>query len=193
MSICALARDTDVGRTRVGATKLGDKGIGRLSAMRLGDRLTVETTTEGETPLERSWTSNWGIFSHSKDMLVQDIEIAPERGSTKRNRNDHGTTIRIRTPERRLDLDSLPRAVGRQRSLGSWIHSRPAPQTDCLIARHNGRRAMIPSIPKALLKHAHAICRATFRFADGHPVIEGKVDYRERQRVNDASKFADRR
>ena len=33
-----------------------------------------------------------------------------------------------------------------------------------LVARHNGKRVMIPSIPKALMRHAHAICRATFRF-----------------------------
>ncbi|MDD9981070.1 MAG: ATP-binding protein [Gammaproteobacteria bacterium] len=31
-----------------GATKLGDKGIGRLSAMRLGDTLRVKTTKAGE-------------------------------------------------------------------------------------------------------------------------------------------------
>ena len=62
-----------------GATKLGDKGIGRLSAMRLGDLLKVETSKEGE----RHWNVldvDWGVFSHSEDMLVQDIEVAPERG-----------------------------------------------------------------------------------------------------------------
>lgn len=52
-----------------------------------------------------------------------------------------------------------------------------------LVARHNGRRAMIPSVPKALTRHAHASCRATFRFDDGDPVIEGKVDYREKRRA----------
>ena len=68
-----------------GATKLGDKGIGRLSAMRLGERLTVETSKEGE----RRWNIlevDWGVFSHSEDMLVQDIEIAPERGRRKQTR-----------------------------------------------------------------------------------------------------------
>ena len=56
-----------------GATKLGDKGIGRLSAMRLGDLLTVETSKKGE----RHWNVlniDWGVFSHSEDMVVQDIE-----------------------------------------------------------------------------------------------------------------------
>ena len=52
-----------------------------------------------------------------------------------------------------------------------------------LVARHNGKRVMIPSIPKALMRHAHASCRATFRFDDGTRLIEGRVDYREKQRA----------
>ena len=142
-----------------GATKLGDKGIGRLSAMRLGDRLTVETTKAGE----RRWNLlkvNWGILSHSKDMLVQDIQIAPKRGSTKRNPNQHGTTIRIRS----LNADWT--WVRFNELLDGKIARFMDPfeagfANRLLLARHNGRRAMIPSIPKALLKHAHATCRAT--------------------------------
>ena len=52
-----------------------------------------------------------------------------------------------------------------------------------LIAKHNGRRAMIRSVPKALMRHAHAACRATFRFERGEPLVEGKIDYREKQRA----------
>ena len=164
-----------------GATKLGDKGIGRLSAMRLGDLLTVETTKAGE----RHWNVldvDWGVFSHFEDMLVQDIEVAPERGRTKRHRNDHGTTIRIRS----LSADWT--RVRFNELLDGKIARFMDPfeaglANRLLVARHNGRRAMIPSIPKALLRHAHATCRATFRFDDGDPVIEGKVDYREKQRA----------
>ena len=164
-----------------GATKLGDKGIGRLSAMRLGDLLTVETTKAEE----RHWNVldvDWGVFSHFEDMLVQDIEVAPERGRTKRHRNDHGTTIRIRS----LNADWT--RVRFNELLDGKIARFMDPfeaglANRLLVARHNGRRAMIPSIPKALLRHAHATCRATFRFDDGDPVIEGKVDYREKQRA----------
>lgn len=164
-----------------GATKLGDKGIGRLSAMRLGDLLTVETSKEGE----RHWNIldvNWGVFSHSKDMLVQDIEVTPERGKRKRNRNDHGTTIRI------SNLNAEWTWVRFNELLDGKIARFMDPfeaglANRLLVARHNGQRVMIPSIPKALMKHAHASCRATFRFDDGDPVIEGKVDYREKQRA----------
>ena len=62
-----------------GANKLGDKGIGRLSAMRLGDLLKVETSKTGES----HWNVlevDWGQFSHSEDLLVEDIKLEPEHG-----------------------------------------------------------------------------------------------------------------
>ena len=52
-----------------------------------------------------------------------------------------------------------------------------------LMARQNGRRVLIPSIPKPLLRHAHAICRANFRFDGTDPIIDGRVDYREKRRM----------
>ena len=164
-----------------GATKLGDKGIGRLSAMRLGDLLTVESSKEGEL----HWNLldvDWGVFSHSEDKLVQDIEVAPERGTIKRHWNDHGTTIRIR----KLNADWT--WVRFKELLDGKIARFMDPfeaglANRLLVARHNDRRTMIPSIPKALMRHAHASCRATFRFNNGDPVIEGRVDYREKQRA----------
>ena len=149
--------------------------------MRLGDLLTVETTKAGE----RHWNVldvDWGVFSHSKDMLVQDIEVAPERGRTKRHRNDHGTTIRIRSLT--ADWTSVRFKELLDGKIARFMDPFEAGLANrLLVARHNGQRAMIPSIPKALLRHAHASCRATFRFDDGDPVIEGKVDYREKQRA----------
>ena len=163
-----------------GATKLGDKGIGRLSAMRLGQQLTVETSKEGE------WHWNmlgvdWGVFSHTENMLVEDIEIAPERGRRKRDRTHHGTTIRIES------LSSDWTWVRFNELLDGKIARFMDPfeagmANRLLVARHNGRRVMIPSIPKALIRHAHASCRARFYFEHDDPVIEGKVDYREKQR-----------
>lgn len=164
-----------------GARKLGDKGIGRLSAMRLGDLLTVETSKEDE----EHWNVlevDWGVFSHSDDRLVQDIEVTPNRGRRKRNREDHGTTVRIQS----LNADWT--SVRFHELLDGKIARLMDPfeagsANRLLIARHNGRRVMIPSIPKPLLRNAHAICRATFRFDDADPIIEGKVDYRQKRRM----------
>ncbi len=164
-----------------GATKLGDKGIGRLSAMRLGELLTVETSKEGE----RHWNLldvDWGVFSHSDDKLVQDIEVAPERGRRKQHRYDHGTTIRIRSLNSNWTRTRFNELLDGK--IARFMDPFEAGLANRLVvARHNGQRVMIPSIPKALLRHAHASCKATFRFEDGDPMIEGKVDYREKQRA----------
>lgn len=164
-----------------GATKLGDKGIGRLSAMRLGDLLTVETSTAGE-PHWNVLDIDWGVFSHSEDTLVQDIEIAPNRGRQKLNHADHGTTIRIGSLN--ADWTRVRFNEMLDGKIARFIDPFEAGLANrLLIARHNGRRALIPSIPKPLLKHAHASCKATFRLDAGDPVLEGKVDYREKQRA----------
>ena len=164
-----------------GATKLGDKGIGRLSAMRLGDLLEVETSKKGE----EHWNVlkvDWGLFSHSADVLVQDIAVAPERGQRKLDRGNHGTTILIR------NLNADWTRVRFNEMLDGKISRFIDPfegglANKLLVARHNGRRALIPSIPKALMRHAHASCRATFRFVNDEPAIVGNVDYREKRRV----------
>ena len=164
-----------------GAAKLGDKGIGRLSAMRLGDLLTVETSKKGE----RHWNMldvDWGAFSHSSDKLVQDIEIAPAVGRPKSYRADHGTTIRIRSLNADWTWVRFNELLDGK--IARFIDPFEAGLANRLIvARHNGRRATIPSIPKALMRHAHASCRATFGFDGSDPVISGEVDYRETQRA----------
>ena len=164
-----------------GANYLGDKGIGRLSAMRLGERLRVETSKEGE----RNWhvlDVDWGEFSHSEDKLVQDIEVAPESGRIKRNRNDHGTTIRVQSLS--ADWTRVRFIALLDGKIARFIDPFEAGLANrLLVARHNGQRVTISSMPKALMKHAHAMCSATFSFDGDDPVLSGRVDYRQKQRA----------
>src|SRR3546814_6224416 len=51
-----------------------------------------------------------------------------------------------------------------------------------IVARHNGTRIQIPSIPTELLDAAHAYCHLDFKLEDGEPVLTGRVDYRYRHR-----------
>ena len=86
----ALARD-NVWPSR---PVLGEKGVGRLAAMRLGRRLHVRTTTAGEA----CWNLldiDWGRFSHDSDKLLEEVPVEPRRGPQKDDRAVCGTTIRI--------------------------------------------------------------------------------------------------
>ena len=75
-----------------GAQNLGDKGIGRLSAMRLGDRLQV-TTSRSEDQYWNLLDINWTLFSRDDDVDADAINIEPEIGDEKAKAggtwNDH--------------------------------------------------------------------------------------------------------
>ena len=61
---------------------LGEKGVGRLAAMRLGNELRVTTSEKGES----HWNLlevNWRDFIEDLDASIEDIEVDPSQGSKK--------------------------------------------------------------------------------------------------------------
>ena len=163
-----------------GVRNLGDKGIGRLSAMRLGNQLQVMTARSKD----QYWNLlkiDWTLFSHDDDVDAESIEIEPEIGDEKGNANEHGTTIRISALQADWDLvrftDILQGRIARMVDPFEFgLANR------LIVARHNGKRVHIPSIPKLLLRAAHAVCHAEFRMDGQTPILEGEVDYRYRHR-----------
>lgn len=163
-----------------GARNLGDKGIGRLSAMRLGDRLQVKTTKSGE----RYWNLldiDWTAFLHDDDIDAEEIKLEPEIGEEKLDRDEQGTTIRIAALRGEWDrvrfLDMLQGRIARM--VDPFV---PGSANRLIVARHNGTRVQIPSIPAALLRAAHAECQFEFRMEEDTPVLEGEINYRLRHR-----------
>jgi signal transduction histidine kinase len=163
-----------------GATYLGDKGVGRLSTMRLGERLKVTTSTASDTH-DNILKINWGLFSHESDTPADKIRVVPYRGTRKQEKSSHGTVIRI--SQLNADWDSA--------RFSDILHGKIARMVDpfepgrgnrLLRVVHNGARLIVPSIPKKLLEAAHATCRASLRFEGDEPIIEGEVNYRLRNR-----------
>jgi signal transduction histidine kinase len=165
---------------RVGARNLGDKGIGRLSAMRLGDRLQVKTSRAGE----RYWNLldiDWTLFGHDSRLRVEEIEIDPEIGDEKHRRDESGTTIRI--SGLRSDWDAATFSDLLQGRIARMIDPFvPGLASRLIVARHNGTRIQVPSIPTELLDAAHAYCHLDFTLEDGEPILNGHIDYRYRHR-----------
>ena len=163
-----------------GARHLGDKGIGRLSAMRLGDRLQVKTARESCT----CWNVldiDWGRFSRDEDADVDAIELQPAIGEEKANPKDSGTTIRISTLhgdwDRARFADILQGKIARM--VDPFVEGLA---NRLIVVRHNGTRLLVPSIPPALLRAAHAVCHVDFQITDGVPALVGEIDYRHRHR-----------
>ena len=163
-----------------GAKYLGDKGIGRLSTMRLGDRLLVKTCKLED----RYWNLldiDWSLFSHNEDVDVDSIVIEPEIGDVKNEHEDSGTIIRISALQGDWDLTRFTDVLqGRiARMVDPFV---PGLANRLIRARHNGARVQIPSIPRELLRSAHAVCHVEFRMEDQTPILKGEIDYRYRQR-----------
>lgn len=157
---------------------LGEKGIGRLSAMRLGNRLQVETSTSDDA----NWNTleiNWNDFSRDSAQLLDEIEVVPRRGA-KKTATAHGTTIRI------SDLNStwtLPKLV----TIANFDLSRFSDpflekNTFSIHPKFNGTGVLIPRMDEVLRESAHALVEAQLTIntpKGGEPsaVLSGKVRY----------------
>ena len=80
--------------TSRGRIILGDKGVGRLSVMRLGSQMLVETTQEGDL-LWHELRIDWEDFSRDSDLLLSDIPVSPREGNSKADPKVRGTELHI--------------------------------------------------------------------------------------------------
>ena len=135
------------------APYFGEKGIGRLSAMRLGDRLSVQTARAEDSHWNRL-DIDWNVFG-DLDAMLEDIDIKPFQGNEKADPARSGTHIRIRhltSDWTRRRLEELARS---EFSLMFASPARGHPRRR--VALHwNGRRVAIPRLDEILLTHAHA-------------------------------------
>ena len=171
-----------------GRTILGDKGIGRLSAMRLGERMTVVTSRSGEL-FQNVLDLDWRRFSHDSTEMIEDIEVYPCPGKRKEDPASHGTGIRIRGLRRDWDARTFQRMVEGQfkRIVDPFPTSRGRPgwrdPNDLFRLRFNGTRHEVPEIPLWLLEQAHAVVTAHYEVpSDGAARLRGEIHYRLRTR-----------
>lgn len=158
-----------------GAKYLGDKGVGRLSAMRLGDQLGVYTSQKGE----KHWHAleiDWNQFSHDREMDITEVELDPYEGEKKERAGEQGTLIEISDLRSDWGLDRFRELL--QGKIARMIDPFDSGAANRLLkVYHNSTRVVVPSIPKSLLDAAHATAHGKFYFDKDEPVLEGKVAY----------------
>ena len=170
-----ITKSRDGGGTFPKGTRpvLGEKGVGRLSAMRLGNALHIETSRAGET----HWNIldvNWTRFSEDLDALIEDIPVQPAVGARKNDANQSGTTILISGL-------SAPWSWARVEGICKQEFSRLIdPFTTGLQfpARvyFNGQQVDVPRFNRILFEHAHATVNATYT-TDPEPRLSGRFWY----------------
>lgn len=151
---------------------LGEKGIGRLSAMRLGDRLAVRTAKTADKSYNLI-DIDWSAFDDTSKM-IEDIEIKPKKGRKKDEPDFSGTDIKITKlnadwSEKRVDrlaIDDFSLLVN---PLGKVSGQR-------IAVFWNGKRVNIRRLEKSFLSHANALVGGKYRVNNGSPELELRIE-----------------
>lgn len=161
---------------RRGETKspfLGEKGIGRLSAMRLGDRLRVETATAADSKFN-ILEIDWSQFS-ALDAMLSDIKVAPVIGEAKPNNEWSGTRIVISaltedwTKSRLREMAEYDFA----RLTDPFLDQKNRPR---IVIFWNSDRLSIPWMDGKLIDHAHARVKGIYEIHEGEPKLTCQLD-----------------
>jgi len=158
---------------------LGEKGLGRLSAMRLGDRVMIITGERGSL----RWNQlkiDWNDFADAADLDLDSVDVSPEVGESK-GPDQTGTLIRISALRAEWSSEKLEALAVEQFSklVDPFEPNSRLP----LRLTFNGEDIPIPAFAGFLLEQAHGRLAARFR-TDGPeaPRVDGEMEYRLRRR-----------
>lgn len=152
---------------------LGEKGIGRLSAMRLGECLRVETARQSDEQMN-VLDIDWHDFSNVDAMLDQ-VPVEPKFGEAKPSPSWSGTNIIVSNLSENWSRS-------RVRELAEYDFARLTDPFEDAGTRPriaifwNGDRIAIPMMPSALLSAAHARVSGRYEIDSGVPRLICKVE-----------------
>lgn len=163
----ALASGTDK------APYLGEKGIGRLSAMRLGEQLYVETAKVSDTHFNLL-EIDWRIFN-TVDAMLDEIDVKPSVGELKPLPEWSGTTIVIRDLTENWFKDRVFEMGDREFSRLTDPFEDPGVRPRIAVF-WNGDRVPVASMSRSLLEAAHAHVSGKYSINEGEPSLKITTD-----------------
>lgn len=151
---------------------LGEKGIGRLSAMRLGDRLTVRTARKEDDSFN-ILDIDWREFEDPQKM-IDDVEIEPRQGKAKTDPEFSGTDIRIRRLRANWDRHRVERLAIDDFSL--LVNPIGKPKRHRIAIIWNDERINFARLDKSFLSHAHATLKGQYTIENGQPALTLRME-----------------
>src|SRR5665213_2255739 len=157
---------------------LGEKGLGRLSAMRLGDAMEVVTGT-ADSDHWNVLEIDWNDFANAADDDISSVVIEPAQGAPK-TRSQHGTVVRITALTSAWSYKKLEDLA---RDNFSKLVDPFSEKRLPLVLHFNGIPVTMPAFASFILQHAHGVFTADFEVPrKGEPRLTGKMNYRLRNR-----------
>lgn len=164
---------------------LGEKGIGRLAAMRLGHHVEVLTGVSGDAHLSRL-ELDWRPVFADADLDSTALVFEVEKGPAKPRKNS-GTEVRIRDLQADWTAEKLKNLSETELSkIADPFRNNMS--GNFLDLRFQGSVLDVPGFPEALLRHADAECLIEYRVSGGHgdaqsPRLVVSTDYRHFKRA----------
>lgn len=155
---------------------LGEKGLGRLSAMRLGGKLSIETTRQEDTNLNHL-EINWREFEDVNKM-IEDIDIKASTSGEKPSKGYSGTVLTISE----LAADWNESRIKQLATTDFAFLSSPLADSKNrprIALIWNGERIPIPMLGKKFLELAHASIWGNYIIGDNGPELTLTVKLRE--------------
>jgi signal transduction histidine kinase len=151
---------------------LGEKGIGRLSAMRLGQNLKVETARSDDAHLNLLQI-NWADFE-ALDAMIEDVKVAPKKGGAKPSAKWAGTNIVIGDLSEDWTLSRVRGMVDREfsRLTDPFLDQKDRPR---IAIFWNGNRVAVPWMDQRLIEHAHAHIKGSYEIIKGVPRLTSSI------------------
>lgn len=145
---------------------LGEKGIGRLSAMRLGERLRVETARRKDAAMNLL-EIDWADFDDLNAML-DEIDVEPRGGGAKPSSTWSGTNIVISDVAEDWTEQRVRRMAEYDfaRITDPFLDPKQRPR---IVLFWNGERLTIPWMSQSLIDHAHARVSGEYEIKEGVP------------------------
>ena len=148
---------------------LGEKGIGRLSAMRLGDMLTVETAEKSDKRLNLL-RIDWSVFS-DLDAMLDDIDVVPESGGAKPDKTWSGTRLMIGSLTADWTFDRIKKMGEYEfaRLTDPFADTKRRPR---IAIFWNATRIPVAHMDHHLLASAHATAKGKLIYKDTGAILE---------------------
>lgn len=153
---------------------LGEKGLGRLSAMRLGERLRVETARISDKKVN-VLDINWSAFADLDAMLDQ-ISVEPKVGSTKPKADWHGTSIVIGDLTENWTKSRVKEMAEYDFARLTDPFADAATRPKIVIRWNEDDRIAIPFMQRGILDAAHAKVTGTYAIVAGKPQLTSTVE-----------------
>ncbi|AQH00426.1 hypothetical protein A9R05_15610 [Burkholderia sp. KK1] len=160
---------------------LGEKGIGRLSCMRLGRKLTLRTVRK-EQPRYAVLEVDWARLYGDLDLTLEQFAVAAKKGETKEKPDEKGTLVRVEDLQSDWTPDAVDALVVRELAKLQNPFDRKLARLVLTLKYNGGKVGLQTAMDTRWMSEWHGYFKADFNErevqGESQMCLSGQVKYR---------------